>query len=123
MEAAGGESLGKHVHPVAVAHPDLETIGHTSKYGSDVLLFRGLGQVSRPVFPLFPGSHPAAQLMYQGLHAVADSQHRQLAVENPVRNRGSAGVIDAGGPAGENHTPWHEALGYPFPTGGGRDDF
>ena len=56
------------------------------------------------VLPLGSGRHLAAELMGEGLHPVADSQHGQPAFEDVGRRQGGVFLVDAGGPAGQDKT-------------------
>ncbi len=54
------------------------------------------------VFALVRADHPAAQLVRQELHAVANAQHRQICSQTQSGNAGAPSFVDAGRSAGED---------------------
>ena len=78
-------------------------------------------EYGRTVFLRLAWNHLSAQLVNQGLHAVTDTQHRQITFKDPVGDPGGAGVVNAGRTAGEDN-----ALGVDVPdrlpsAGSGKD--
>ena len=107
-ECQAGESGWQRLHPVAMAHPDLErrrqlveqrrsTAGQTPACRRAVLVQGGVAK-----FLLGASRYRAAQLMHQRLHAVADAQHRQFSLKDPVGDQRGAILIDARGPTRKN---------------------
>ncbi len=66
----------------------------------------GLGtqrlDLGRAVFALGGGGHPPAQGVGQGLHAVADAQDGQPALQHVGGDEGRSGLVDRGRPAGKD---------------------
>ena len=67
------------------------------------------------------GRNRAAQLAHQRLHPVADAQHREAALQGPVRDARRPGVIHAGRPAGQDDAPGVE-MRHGRRIRGGRDN-
>ena len=116
-----GKTRGQGFDPVAVTHPNLERrwkLVEENGAGLGVVLVQD--RVAKLLFG--PRGYLAAKLMHQGLHAVADAQDRQMALEDPIRYPGSPFFIHAGGTAGEDHTLGIEVF-YRVPRAPGLGDY
>ncbi len=91
---------------VAVAHPDRHRRGQPLEDGGAAL---SLVDHGRAVLAALARGDAAPQLVGQQLHAVADAEHRQAALEDVGGGSGRPFVVDAGRPAGEDEAPRPEA--------------
>ena len=91
---AGGDGEARRFlrHVVAVAHPHFQPRGRARQVGQagQQLVLRGALDFCVSVFALVRRLSGAAELAGHGLHAVADAQHRQAAVEYFLRRLGAA---------------------------------
>ena len=123
-EGEAGEPVRQSLHPVAVAHPDLERRGQLVKQGGAAAgqspASGGAFLVQGGVAELLLGApgDGAAQLVHQGLHAVADAQHRQLPLKHPVRDERRAVLVHAGRSPGQDDALGVDAF-HLFPRIGG----
>ena len=107
-ERKAGKAVRQLLHPVAVAHPNLEgrrqvveqrrpPTGQTPSRRGAVLVQRGVSELLYHA----PGHRPT-QLVHHRLHAVADAQHRQPSLEHPVWDQRRAVLVDAGRATGQD---------------------
>ena len=57
------------------------------------------------VFTVLRRGHPAAEVIGQQLHAIADAQHRLATGQDIVRELRGVGIVHAIGPAAEDEAP------------------
>ena len=91
---------------VAMAHPDLLRAGEPGeqRVGGVVQFQRG-----EAVLALLALAHFAAQQVRHELLPVADAEHRLAAAKDRRVHRGTAGVVDAARPAGDDDALWRTA--------------
>jgi hypothetical protein len=107
----GFEAVGELGDPVAVAHPDRVFFPHMPHALEERVLGQDL-DLGAAEFRVVPALDLAAELHRHGLLAVADAEHRHLAVEHVLRRAGRALAGHGGRPAREDH-----ALGLVGPEG------
>ena len=93
------KTFRKPVYVVAVAHPHIQRFFRQS--GKQVVLRRHT-HFGGAELGLVGEFHAAAELMGDGLHSVADTQHRLSQVEDALRNPGRAPAGNRKGSAGKD---------------------
>ncbi len=88
-----GEAVRHLRDVVAVAHPDIERIGQVGEEGR---LGRGDPEPGRTILSPIGRLDRSAQCLRDQLHAIADAEHRQPALQHPVRQLRRAGLVDTG---------------------------
>ena len=102
-----GVEAGRHLgDAVAVAHPDRHRRWQALEDGGVAV---GLVDHGGAVLAALAGGDAAPQLVGEQLHAVADAEDRQAALEDVGGGRGRPFIVDAGRPAGEDEAPRLEA--------------